>query len=234
MMEKETLLAAIAGGLIVSVQPDAHNPVLDPMNDARIIAAMAESVVMGGASAIRCNSPWHITAVQARVRVPVIGLYKFDIEGFAVRITPTIEHAKAVAEAGADVIAVDATNRPRPDNLNVEKFIQRIKTETGLPVMADISTFEEGIAAAQAGADFIATTLSGYTTYSPQVEGPDYRLVRKLSKAVETPIIAEGRISTPKEARKMLETGAFAVTVGSAITRPRNITERYLRKIQNR
>lgn len=232
MFTKEQLLAMIAENLIVSVQPDAIHPNLDPLNDAWIIAAMAESVVMGGAAAVRVNSPWHISAVQRRVNVPVIGLYKYDIDGYDVRITPTLKHAAAVAEAGADVIALDATDRPRPDGITAAQFIERVKAETGRFVMADISTYEEGIAAAQAGADFVATTLSGYTPYSPQSDEPDMELVKALKKTSETPIVAEGRISTPKAARKMLEAGAFAVTVGSAITRPRNITERFISKLQ--
>jgi N-acylglucosamine-6-phosphate 2-epimerase len=232
MFEKENLLAAIAGSLIVSVQPDAYHPELDPMNDTNVITAMAESVLQGGATALRINSPVHVQAVKARVTVPVFGLYKFDIDGFDVRITPTMNHAKALADAGADVIALDATNRPRPSGLTAAQFIQVVKQETGLYVMADISTLDEGIAAAEAGADFIATTLSGYTAYSPQSEGPDYALVEALKKAIDTPIVAEGRISTPEEARKLLDAGAFAVTVGSAITRPRSITQRYLRTIK--
>lgn len=232
MFEKEALLAAIAGSLIVSVQPDAYHPELDPMNDANVIAAMAESVVQGGAVALRINSPAHVRAVQDRVAVPVFGLYKFDIEGFDVRITPTIEHARALAKAGADVIALDATNRPRPDHLTAEQFIHLVKEETGCYIMADISTLEEGVAAAQAGADFIATTLSGYTPYSPQGEGPDYALVKALKAAFDIPVVAEGRIATPEEARKMIEAGAFAVTVGSAITRPRSITQRYIKAIK--
>lgn len=232
MFKKEELLAAIAGNLIVSVQPDAYNPVLDPMNDARIIAAMAESVVLGGAAAVRINSPWHITAVKRAVQVPVIGLYKFDIDGYDVRITPTLDHAKQIAEAGADVIALDATLRPRPEGLDAQEFIRKVKEVTGKFVMADISTIEEAVKASIAGADFIATTLSGYTDYSPQTEGPDFKLVKALKKRIDTPIVAEGRISVPKEARKMIEAGAFAVTVGSAITRPRNITERYIKKLK--
>ncbi|MEE4193933.1 MAG: N-acetylmannosamine-6-phosphate 2-epimerase [Anaerolineae bacterium] len=232
MLEKETLLAAIAGNLIVSVQPDAYHPESDPMNDPNVIAAMAASVVQGGAAAVRINSPQHIRAVRERVSVPVIGLFKFDIEGYDVRITPTIHHAKQIAEAGADVIALDATHRPRPEGLDAVQFIQRVKAETGCLIMADISTVEEGIAAAEAGADFIATTLSGYTAYSPQSEGPDYALVKALAAEIQTPIVAEGRISTPAEARQMLESGAFAVTVGSAITRPRSITQHFLQQIK--
>jgi N-acylglucosamine-6-phosphate 2-epimerase len=231
MIEKETLLAALSACLIVSVQPDAYHPEQDPMNDTAVIAAMAAAVVQGGAAALRINSPAHVRAVKERVSVPVIGLYKYDLEGYAVRITPTLAHARALAQAGAEIIALDATHRPRPDGDSAAQFIQLVKRETGCLVMADISTYIEGMAAAEAGADFIATTLSGYTPYSPQSEAPDVALVSALKAATDVPVVAEGRIATPAQARQMLDAGAFAVTVGSAITRPRSITQQFLRQI---
>jgi N-acylglucosamine-6-phosphate 2-epimerase len=231
-MDYQAILEHIRGGLIVSVQPDANQPQLDPLNDAAIMAALAQAVVLGGAVAIRADSPAHIHAIREKVQLPLIGLYKFDIEGFDVRITPTLEHARAVAHAGADIIAVDGTARPRPEGLSAPEFIQRVKAETDALVMADIATFVEGLAAAEAGADFIATTLSGYTADSHQSSQPDYRLVRSLHQATDVPIIAEGRIATPQHASRMLSEGAFAITVGSAITRPRSITERFIQEIK--
>ena len=232
-MNKDQLLAAIAGRLIVSVQPDAYHPEDDPINDAQVIAALAASVVQGGAAAVRINSPQHIRAVRERVSVPIIGLYKVDIRGYAVRITPTLRNAAELAQAGADVIALDATDRSRPYGFKAAQFIQLVKEDTGCLVMADISTLEEGVAAAQAGADFIATTLSGYTDYSPQLTGPDTALVSALKAAVDVPIVAEGRITLPEDARAMFGAGAFAVTVGSAITRPRSITQRFVKAIED-
>jgi N-acylglucosamine-6-phosphate 2-epimerase len=232
MIDTQAILKQLAGGLIVSVQPDAYRADLDPMNDTAVMVAMARSVLLGGAVGIRANSPAHVRAIRDVTDKPLIGLYKFDIEGFAVRITPTLAHVLAMAEAGADIIALDATARPRPEGMDAGAFIQAAKAQTGCLVMADISTFEEGLAAAEAGADFIATTLSGYTEYTQGAPKPDYSLVERLAVAVAVPVVAEGRIETPAEAARMLACGAFAVTVGSAITRPRSIAERFARAMQ--
>lgn len=232
-MELREILAAIQGKLIVSVQPNSEHPELDPMNDGCVMSALAQSVLMGGAAAIRANGVRDLTAIRAVTQVPLIGLYKLDIDGFEVRITPTIECAKAIAATGIDIIAVDSTNRPRPGGLSAPEFIQLVKHETGLPLMADISTFEEGLSAADAGADFVGTTLSGYTKYSPKINGPDFELVERLVGVINVPVIAEGRIHTPQEAIKLLRLGAFAVTVGSAITRPRSITSRFCSAIES-
>ena len=226
-MKLTDILAHIQGKLIVSVQPNSDHPEQDPMNDGAVMRTLAQAVLQGGAAAIRANGVRDLTAIRAVTQVTLIGLYKFDMPGYAVRITPTLECAKAIAVTGIDIIAVDGTDRPRPGGLSGAEFIRLVKQETGLPLMADISTFEEGVAATEAGADFVGTTLSGYTAHSPKLTGPDYALVENLSKQIDVPVIAEGRIQTPQEAAKMLELGAFAVTVGSAITRPRSITERF-------
>jgi N-acylglucosamine-6-phosphate 2-epimerase len=232
MNSQQAILEQLAGGLIVSVQPDAYRADLDPMNDVTVMRAMAQSVLLGGAAGIRANSPEHVRAIRAVTDKALIGLYKFDIEGFAVRITPTLAHVLAMAEAGADIIALDATARPRPEGLTAAEFIRRAKQQSGCLIMADISTFEEGLAAAEAGADFIATTLSGYTDYTLNADKPDYALVQALAKATAVPVVAEGRIECPAEAARMLAWGAFAVTVGSAITRPRSIAERFARALK--
>jgi N-acylglucosamine-6-phosphate 2-epimerase len=143
-----------------------------------------------------------------------------------VYITPRLADAQAVADAGADIIAVDATNRPHPEGTAAD-HLRRVKQATGKLVMADISTEDEAMAAQEAGADVVSTTLSGYTPYSPQQEGPDLELVRRLALRLRIPIVAEGRIATPEEAREALDAGAFAVVVGGAITRPQQITRRF-------
>lgn len=132
--------------------------------------------------------------------------------------------------AGAHVVALDATLSPHPEGRSAADLISALKRD-GVLVMADVSTLEEGIAAGVAGADLISTTLSGYTPYSPQQEGPDLALVRALSRAISVPVIAEGRINTPEEARAALDMGAFAVVVGTAITRPEVITSRFVRAL---
>lgn len=228
------MLETFKGGLIVSCQPDAEDPANDPMNRPEIMAALAKSAVMGGAIAIRADTPGHIAAVRAAVGVPIIGIYKHDLPGFEVRITPIVEDAVAIAQAGADIIAVDGTVRPRPQGRDAADFIQQVMVATGKPVIADISTLSEGIAAAEAGASAVLTTLSGYTAYSKQQEEPDYELVEQLARLLTVPIIAEGRYSTPAQAARALECGAWAVTIGSAITRPRTITAQFMRALSAR
>lgn len=221
------IIQQLKGGLIVSCQA----PEGTPLHGSAIMAAMAKAAEVGGAVGIRANGPDDIRAIRATVRLPIIGIYKIVMPGYDTYITPTLGAAKEVAEAGADIIAVDATDRPHPKELTAAELIAEIKT-LGLPVMADISTFEEGVSAAAAGADIVATTMSGYTPYSPQIEGPDFELIRRLSEVIRVPIIAEGKIWTPEEARHALDEGAHAVVVGTAITRPHVVTERFVKAMK--
>jgi N-acylglucosamine-6-phosphate 2-epimerase len=228
-VDTTALFAALRGGLVVSCQPEVDDRENDPMNRAEIMAALAAAAWRGGAAGIRADGPAHITAIRAAVPLPIIGIYKYDLPGFAVRITPTLALAQQLAAAGADMIALDATLRPRPEGDTPGGFIRRVSAETGLPVLADVSTYEEGLAAAEAGAAAVATTLSGYTPYSPQLAGPDFELIERLAGALRIPVIAEGRIAAPEQAAQALQCGAWAVTVGSAITRPRTITAGFVK-----
>jgi N-acylglucosamine-6-phosphate 2-epimerase len=222
------LLDSLLHGLVVSCQAEAQ----EPLHGSHIMAAMARAAAEGGAVGIRANGAEDIQAIRQAVTLPVIGIRKVDLPGYAVRITPRLEDAKAVAEAGAAIIAVDATFRPRPGFDNPGAFIQAVRQATGCLVMADVATFAEGAAAAQAGADLVGTTLSGYTSDSPQQPGPDYELIQQLASAVSIPVIAEGRIASPEECAQALRLGAFAVVVGAAITRPQVITRRFVDAIR--
>ena len=219
----------LRGGLVVSCQALPH----EPLFGSGIMARLALAAQAGGAVGIRANSPADIAAIRAVTDLPLIGLSKVDVPSFDVYITPTVADALAVSQAGADIIALDATSRPHPEGLTAD-FIRRVRAETGKPILADISTDDEALEAQEAGADFISTTLSGYTSYSPQSEEPDLDLVRRLALALTIPLIAEGRIATPQQARAALDAGAWAVVVGGAITRPQQITERFMRVIQGR
>jgi N-acylglucosamine-6-phosphate 2-epimerase len=196
------------------------------------MAAVAQTVIIGGAVSIRANTPSDIRAIRAITAIPIIGLYKIVSPDSEVYITPTFTAAQQIAEAGADIIALDATPRKRPGNETVSDLITKIHNQLHKPVMADISTFEEGLNAEQFGADMVSTTLSGYTPYSPQQSGPDLELVRRLAARLKIPVIAEGRIFTPEELVSAFKSGAYAVVIGSAITRPQIITERFVNALK--
>ncbi|NIK58582.1 N-acetylmannosamine-6-phosphate 2-epimerase [Kribbella shirazensis] len=212
------VLQAVRGRLVVSCQAYPG----EAMNSPDVMRAVALAVVGGGAAGVRVQGIEDVTAIRAAVDVPVIGLWKDGND--EVFITPTLEHALAVAEAGADVVALDGTQRPRPDGRGLAEVVAAVQDRTGKLVMADCSTFEEGVAAAAAGADLIGTTLSGYTSYTSTVDGPDLELVARLAAAIDKPVVAEGRIRTPDQAAAAIAAGAWSVVVGTAITHPGAIT----------
>jgi N-acylglucosamine-6-phosphate 2-epimerase len=187
------------------------------------MVAMARAVVEGGAAAIRCESPADISAIRAAVSVPLIGLWKRGETG--VYITPTVEAAQAVVNAGADAVAVDATCRERP--VPVADLIRGIVSTLNVPVLADVSTLDEGLAAQAAGAAAVAPTLSGYTSDAPPPEEADWELLGALVEALDVPVLMEGRVWLPGHVERAFSLGAWAVVVGSAITRPQLITARF-------
>jgi N-acylglucosamine-6-phosphate 2-epimerase len=218
------VIQQIKGGLVVSCQAEEGSPFYQP----GLMALFARAAELGGAVGIRAKEP-DIRAIKEMCDLAIIGIDKVYLEGFEVYITPRFEDAQRIAAAGADIIALDCTPRLRPGGVTMEQLVARIKEELKLPVMADISTLEEAVAAEEAGADIVATTLSGYTSYSERGEGPDWGLLESILRAVEAPAIAEGGIWTPAEARCALDMGAWAVVVGTAITRPTEITKRFVR-----
>jgi N-acylglucosamine-6-phosphate 2-epimerase len=227
-MEIHPILTPLKNGLIVSCQALEDEPLHGPS----FMAAMARAAWLGGAVAIRANSPQDIAAIRQAVDLPVIGIFKQIVPGFEPYITPTLMTALQVSDAGADVIALDATLRAHPEGRSAAELIAAVKTTTGKPVIADVDNLEAAQVAAQAGSDAVSTTLSGYTRASPRREGPDFELIAALVKHLEIPVFAEGRINTPEEAFHALELGAFAVVVGGAITRPQLITRRFVSKIE--
>lgn len=223
-------LDRLRGGIVVSCQPLPDEPD-DPMRDPYVQSRVAASVVRAGAVGVRINGVEDIAAVRAVVDVPVIGLIKAGPG--PVLITPTATDALAAAKAGASVVAVDATSRPRPDGAPLAATIDAIHTDTTALVMADVSTLGEGVAAAEAGADVIATTLSGYTGASPATDGPDIALVAALAARVPIPVVAEGRYRSAADISRALDSGAHAVVVGNAITSPLWLTRRLLTQVRD-
>lgn len=214
-----TVVERLHGGLIVSCQA----PVGSPLRSATTMAAMAEAAEMGGAAGIRANGAEDIRAIRERSSLPIIGLAKAD-GGRRPIITPTPEAAMELVEAGADIVAVDATVESGGPGL---ELFARVRAAVEVPVMADVSTFAEGIRAADLGADVIGTTLSGYTPSSPPAgPGPDLDLVADLARRGFA-VFAEGRVRTPEELRAAFAAGAVAVVVGGAITNPVETTARF-------
>ncbi|MDZ7269463.1 MAG: putative N-acetylmannosamine-6-phosphate 2-epimerase [candidate division KSB1 bacterium] len=227
------MFAALQHGLIVSCQAAGD----EPLNRPEYLAALARCAEIGGAVAIRTEGLEKIRAIKAAVKLPVIGLIKGSFADGSVLITPDFADIAAMIDAGADIIALDATDRVRPNGWHGCDFLHAVKQRYRIPLLADVATHAEGVQAAAAGADAVATTLSGYTPATAQhasKEQPDYALIASLSRALSLPVIAEGRIWEAAQARQAMAAGAFAVCVGSAITRPQLITRRFVAAIQNR
>ena len=201
-------------GLIVSCQA----PVNSPLHDPYVISAMAQAAVNNWAVAVRIDTPSHIQAVREKVQVPIIGLWKQVITGSDVYITPQFHHAVAVSEAGADIIAIDATTRYRPGDEKLADIITLIHQQLNKPVMADVDTYEAAQLAVNAGADIVGTTLFGYTTATQNFSPPGWELLTQIGENLDTFVICEGGVSSPEMVRKALDLGANAVVVGGAIT----------------
>lgn len=219
-------LARLRGRLIVSCQAPPDSPLRHPP----MIAALAQCAERGGAGGVRIDGPDDVTAVRRAITVPIIGLYKIPPSS-PLYITPTFELARDIARAGADIVAVQATRERDGTGTPLADLVGRIHAECGIPVMADVSTRDEGLAAAAAGADLVATTMAGYTPHSRHMPGPDLDLVSDLVTRCPVPVVAEGRITTPEQAAAALRAGAWAVVVGRAITMPDAITARFVRAL---
>ena len=204
-------------GLIVSVQA----PLGSPMRDPEVIAAMADAALRNGAVGVRLESPEHIGAVRRRCpEALIIGLWKCTFPDSSVYITPGWREIQAVWSAGADVIALDATQRPRPEQQSLADLIQRCRTELRAPLMADVDSIANGIHAADLGCEWVGTTLFGYTEDTADQKPPAIQLLPELRHELKTSVrlICEGGISTPTAARDALAAGADNVVVGTAIT----------------
>lgn len=213
-------------GLIVSCQALAN----EPLHGGDAMAKMARAAAEAGSIGIRTNGAADIKAIKNAVGLPVIGLIKRDMPGSDVFITPTLDEVKAILDAGADIVALDVTDRE--GRLELVRDLIDYAHRRGAAVMADVSTYGEGLAAELLGADFVGTTLSGYTPYSPWSEGPDLELVRRLSESLRVPVVAEGRIGTPQEAAAAMRAGASYVVVGGAITRPQLIAAPFAQALE--
>ncbi len=212
-------LEAVRRKLIVSCQALPE----EPLHSSFVMGKMALAAKQGGAAAIRAQGTQDIREIRKVTGLPVIGLIKRSYADSEIYITPTLREVEELLTTGCEMIALDMTERVRPGGIAAELLVKKIQ-ENGTLVLADISTYEEGKKAAMLGADAVSTTLSGYTSYSPQQEGPDFALVESLARDLSLPVFAEGRIQTPEEMKKAMDAGAYAPIIGSAITRPQLIT----------
>lgn len=222
------LVEGLRGRLVVSCQAYPG----EPMRDPRTMSQVAEACVLGGAAAIRVQGLEDIRATSAAVDVPVIGLVKEGAEG--VYITPTLELALACAEAGASIVAIDGTSRPRPDGMSFADVVAGLKDRhPDVLVMADCGSVNDCIRSEADGADIIGTTLGGYTGERPKTVGPDFEFAQEAIEACSRPVIVEGRVHTLEHAAAVMRLGAHAVCVGTAITHPSTITSWFAEAVRS-
>lgn len=224
-----TILSKLKGGLIVSCQALEN----EPLHSSYVMQRMAVAAMRGGAVGIRANTVEDIQKIKEEVSLPVIAIIKRDYQGSDIYITPTMAEVDELMAVQPDIIAIDSTDRTRPFGETLELFFQKVRRKYPNQLfMADCSTIEEGVAAAKMGFDIIGTTMSGYTSYTSNEILPNYDMVSELVQVTGKPVIAEGGISTPEQLKKVMEKGAFAAVVGTAITRPMDITKKFVSVLQ--
>lgn len=230
-MNNKEILEQIKGGLIVSCQALPT----EPLYDSYIMSMMAYAASVGGAVGIRANTIVDIKAIREKVDLPVIGIIKAEYDDSDVYITPTEKEVDLLVEAGCEIIATDATKRLRPNGKTFEEFFTPIRKKYPNQLfMADTSCFDEGKLAEELGFDLIGTTMSGYTPYTKGRKLPDIELMQKYATKLHTPVIAEGGIWCPDDLTAVYDAGAFSAVVGTAITRPRDITRRFVNALEAR
>jgi len=224
---KKAILDSLKGGLIVSCQTQKD----DPIHTDDLVVVMAKAAKWGGAVGIRANSPEQIKAIKKEVDLPLIGLYKIWHENTDVFITPTLDACKEVWEAGAEIIAIDCTNQINHEGNPAFELLTKLKEEIPEAIIfADVSTYDEAKRAIELGADIIAPTLYGYTEETKHIEEPNIRDFARMCRDFkdEAYVMMEGHLYTPEDAMKCIFLGAHSVVVGSAITRPHLITQRFV------
>lgn len=228
-MTNKEILEQIKGGLIVSCQALET----EPLYDSYIMSKMAWAAYLGGAVGIRANTVVDIKAIKEKVDLPVIGIIKQVYEDSDVYITPTMKEVDALVEIGCEIIAVDATDRLRPNGVTFEAFFTEVRAKYPDQLfMADTSCFEEGKKAEELGMDLIGTTMAGYTPYTKGTPLPDFELMERYVKELHSPVIAEGGIWVPEQLKQAIDTGVHAAVVGTAITRPMDITKHFIEAIK--
>lgn len=222
---------ALKGKLIVSCQALPY----EPLHSSFIMGRMALAAMQGGAKGIRANTKEDIAEIKKNVDLPIIGIVKRDYADSEIYITPTMKEIRELMEVKPDIIALDATDRLRPEGKTLDEFFHEIKQAYPQQLlMADCATFEECVHADELGFDFIGTTMVGYTPASKglKIDADDFKILRDVLKTVKHRVICEGNIDSPEKARRVLDLGAYCVVVGSSITRPQLITKKYAQAIE--
>lgn len=232
-MNKNNLLNSIKNGLVVSCQALPNEPMYS--DNGGVMPLFAKAAQQAGAVGIRANSVRDILEIKQIVDLPIMGIIKKEYKGYESYITPTMKEVDQLVEIGCDIIATEFTTQTRANKLTAPQFVKEIKKKyPNQLIMADCATFEDAKKAHEVGCDFIGTTMNGYTSDSkPPTKGPNFDLIKKIAKYCDTPIIAEGRVHYPSDAKKALDSGAFCVVVGGAITRPLEITSRFIDEIKS-
>ena len=231
MITKEEFMTKVRGGLIVSCQAIPGEPLYRP--EGGVMPLMAKAAMEAGAVGIRSSSVRDVADIMAQVPLPMIGIIKRKYPGFGAYITPSMQEVDELVETGCHVIALDCTRLSRPGNLTPADLIRSIREKNPHQLlMADCDSLEDAREAADAGIDFVGTTMNGYLPGETPTVGPNFELAEQILRMVKVPLIAEGRIHYPDQAKKMLDMGALAVVVGGAITRPLEITQRFVSAIR--
>lgn len=227
-MNKEEILKNIKGSVVISCQALPNEPLY--VEEKSIMYLMARAAKQAGSPAIRTNSVRDVIDIKKETGLPVIGLIKREYEGSEVYITPTMKEVDELVDAKSDVIALDCTFSKRLNDESINDFIKNIKEKyPSIILMADISTYEEGVNAYKCGVDMVGTTMNGYTSQSIKEDTSNLELVKKLVKEINIPVIAEGKVHYPYQVKEMLDAGAYSVVVGGAITRPLEIAQRFIK-----
>ncbi len=233
MRPGESIIEQLRGGLIVSCQALEDEIFYRP--EGGLMPLFARAAECGGAVGIRANSVRDINEIRKAVNLPIIGIIKRDLKDSPVYITPELRDVEALVATGVEIIALDCTDRPRSGGQSLTAFLSEVRAEYPEQLfMADCATFHDAILAAQHGMNLIGTTLCGYTEDTKGQEGVPYKLIEELVRELDRPIIAEGHIDSPEALARVMALGVHAAVVGSAITRPLSIVQRFVAALPDR